>query len=121
MDARSLSGDFMHSLKQPRRISVIPLIRHFISPSPSPLIPTYLYSLTSNRQITSLALGQAADWFRRALAVERVRGNLQLSGYSACGQDGGVKLPRKYVQEGVADADSTLLVTTRPTPGNTLA
>ncbi|GKA76124.1 EGF-like, conserved site-containing protein [Tanacetum coccineum] len=57
------------------------------------------------------ALGQTADWFRRALAVERVRGNLRLSGYSACGQDG----------EGVADADLVLLVTTRPTTGNTLA
>ncbi|KAK1392506.1 putative Metalloendopeptidase [Heracleum sosnowskyi] len=67
------------------------------------------------------ALGQAADWFRRALAVERVRGNLQLSGYSACGQDGGVQLPQKYVEEGVADADLILLVTTRPTPGDTLA
>lgn len=30
------------------------------------------------------ALGQTADWFRRALAVEPVRGNLRLSGYSAC-------------------------------------
>ena len=44
------------------------------------------------------ALGQTADWFRRALAVERVRGNLRLSGYSACGQDGGVQLPREYVE-----------------------
>ncbi|KAK2994794.1 hypothetical protein RJ640_021026 [Escallonia rubra] len=67
------------------------------------------------------ALGQTADWFRRALAVERVRGNLRLSGYSACGQDGGVQLPREYVEEGVADADLVLLVTTRPTTGNTLA
>ncbi|KAM0066802.1 putative leishmanolysin [Helianthus debilis subsp. tardiflorus] len=67
------------------------------------------------------ALGQTADWFRRALAVERVRGNLRLSGYSACGQDGGVQLPRAYVEEGVADADLVLLVTTRPTTGNTLA
>ncbi|KAI3759066.1 hypothetical protein L6452_06639 [Arctium lappa] len=67
------------------------------------------------------ALGQTAEWFRRALAVERVRGNLRLSGYSACGQDGGVQLPREYVEEGVADADLVLLVTTRPTTGNTLA
>lgn len=44
------------------------------------------------------ALGQTADWFRRALAVEPVRGNLRLSGYSACGQDGGVQLPREYVE-----------------------
>ena len=44
------------------------------------------------------ALGQTADWFKRALAVERVRGNLRLSGYSACGQDGGVQLPREYVE-----------------------
>ncbi|XP_024039919.1 uncharacterized protein LOC18041730 isoform X1 [Citrus clementina] len=67
------------------------------------------------------ALGQTADWFRRALAVEPVKGNLRLSGYSACGQDGGVQLPREYVEEGVADADLVLLVTTRPTTGNTLA
>ncbi|KAL8153971.1 hypothetical protein V2J09_011731 [Rumex salicifolius] len=67
------------------------------------------------------ALGQTADWFKRALAVEHVRGNLRLSGYSACGQDGGVQLPREYVEEGVANADLVLLVTTRPTTGNTLA
>ncbi|OMO75031.1 Peptidase M8, leishmanolysin [Corchorus olitorius] len=67
------------------------------------------------------ALGQTADWFKRALAVEPVKGNLRLSGYSACGQDGGVQLPREYVEEGVADADLVLLVTTRPTTGNTLA
>ncbi|XP_061968760.1 uncharacterized protein LOC133692091 isoform X2 [Populus nigra] len=67
------------------------------------------------------ALGQTGDWFRRALAVEPVKGNLRLSGYSACGQDGGVQLPREYVEEGVADADLVLLVTTRPTTGNTLA
>ncbi|KAK6939509.1 Peptidase M8, leishmanolysin [Dillenia turbinata] len=67
------------------------------------------------------ALGQTADWFRRALAVEPVKGNLQLSGYSACGQDGGVQLPREYVEEGVAETDLVLLVTTRPTTGNTLA
>nr|XP_043617786.1 leishmanolysin-like [Erigeron canadensis] len=67
------------------------------------------------------ALGQTAEWFSRALAVERVRGNLRLSGYSACGQDGGVQLPRKYIEVGVADADLVLLVTTRPTTGNTLA
>lgn len=67
------------------------------------------------------ALGQTAEWFRRTLAVEPVRGNLRLSGYSACGQDGGVQLPREYVEEGVADADLVLLVTTRPTTGNTLA
>ncbi|XP_054798436.1 uncharacterized protein LOC129303266 [Prosopis cineraria] len=67
------------------------------------------------------ALGQTANWFRRALAVEPVKGNLRLSGYSACGQDGGVQLPREYVEEGVSDADLVLLVTTRPTTGNTLA
>ncbi|KAF2309966.1 hypothetical protein GH714_005814 [Hevea brasiliensis] len=44
------------------------------------------------------ALGQSADWFRRALAVEPVKGNLRLSGYSACGQDGGVQLPHEYVE-----------------------
>lgn len=29
--------------------------------------------------------------------MERVKGPLRLSGYSACGQDGGVQLPRQYV------------------------
>ncbi|KAI8015100.1 Leishmanolysin-like peptidase [Camellia lanceoleosa] len=67
------------------------------------------------------ALGQTADWFKRALAVEPVKGNLWLSGYSACGQDGGVQLPREYVEDGVVGADLVLLVTTRPTTGNTLA
>lgn len=67
------------------------------------------------------ALGQTAEWFRRALAVEPVRGKLRLSGYSACGQDGGVPLPREYIEEGIADSDLVLLVTTRPTTGNTLA
>ncbi|GAB2291324.1 hypothetical protein Dimus_025582 [Dionaea muscipula] len=67
------------------------------------------------------ALEQTADWFRRALAVEPVQGNLRLNGYSACGQDGGVQLPRGYTEEGVANADLVLLVTTRPTTGNTLA
>ncbi|KAM7279442.1 hypothetical protein ACFE04_006576 [Oxalis oulophora] len=67
------------------------------------------------------ALGQTAGWFKKALAVEPVKGNLRLSGYSACGQDGGVQLPREYVEGGVADADLVLLVTTRPTTGNTLA
>ncbi|XP_073046027.1 uncharacterized protein [Primulina eburnea] len=67
------------------------------------------------------ALGQTADWFSRALSVEPVKGNLRLSGYSACGQDGGVQLPREYVEEGVANADLVLFVTTRPTTGNTLA
>ncbi|KAG8632525.1 uncharacterized protein LOC110606833 isoform X2 [Manihot esculenta] len=67
------------------------------------------------------ALGQTVDWFRRALAVEPVKGNLQLSGYSACGQDGGVQLPHEYIEEGVAEADLVLFVTTRPTTANTLA
>ncbi|MED6197393.1 hypothetical protein PIB30_056048 [Stylosanthes scabra] len=67
------------------------------------------------------ALGQTADWFKRALAVEPVKGNLRLSGYSACGQDGGVQLPRGYTEDGVSDADLVLFVTTRPTIGNTLA
>ncbi|KAM7518265.1 hypothetical protein LguiB_017227 [Lonicera macranthoides] len=52
---------------------------------------------------------------------KRQRLRKQLSGYSACGQDGGVQLPLEYVEEGVADADLVLLVTTRPTMGNTLA
>ena len=34
---------------------------------------------------------------------------------------GGVQLPHEYVEEGVSDADLVLLVTTRPTTGNTLA
>ncbi|CAL9173283.1 unnamed protein product [Musa hybrid cultivar] len=67
------------------------------------------------------ALGQTAEWFKRALAVEPVKGNLRLSGYSACGQDGGVQLPHEYVEDGVSDSDLVLLVTTRPTTGNTLA
>ncbi|KAK1436551.1 hypothetical protein QVD17_02332 [Tagetes erecta] len=93
-----------------------------------PVIGDCWYSCTSDdiagedkRHRLRRALGQTADWFRRALAVERVRGNLRLSGYSACGQDGGVQLPRAYVEEGVADADLVLLVTTRPTTDNTLA
>lgn len=44
------------------------------------------------------ALGQTVNWFSRALAVEPVKGNLRLSGYSACGQDGGVQLPREYIE-----------------------
>ncbi|KAE9457065.1 hypothetical protein C3L33_11022, partial [Rhododendron williamsianum] len=76
---------------------------------------------TNYRNSLIQALGQTADWFRRALAVEPVKGSLRLSGYSACGQDGGVQLPREYVEDGVADADLVLLVTTRPTTGNTLA
>ncbi|KMZ61468.1 putative Surface protease GP63 [Zostera marina] len=67
------------------------------------------------------ALGQTADWFKKTLSVEPVKGNLRLSGYSACGQDGGVQLPHEYVEDGVANADLVLLVTTRPTTGNTLA
>lgn len=67
------------------------------------------------------ALGQTVEWFRKALAVEPVKGNLRLSGYSACGQDGGVQLPHAYIEDGVANADLVLLVTTRPTTGNTLA
>ncbi|CAJ2675541.1 unnamed protein product [Trifolium pratense] len=78
-------------------------------------------SRDDKKQRLRKALGQTADWFRRALAVEPVKGNLRLSGYSACGQDGGVQLPREYVEEGVSDADLVLLVTTRPTTGNTLA
>lgn len=49
-------------------------------------------------QFAIQALEQTADWFKRALSVEPVKGNLRLSGYSACGQDGGVQLPRKYVE-----------------------
>ncbi len=44
------------------------------------------------------ALGETAAWFRRALSVEQIKGPLRLSGYSACGQDGGVQLPRQYVE-----------------------
>jgi hypothetical protein len=44
------------------------------------------------------ALGQTVEWFRKALAVEPVKGNLRLSGYSACGQDGGVQLPHAYIE-----------------------
>ncbi|ONM08891.1 metalloendopeptidase [Zea mays] len=73
------------------------------------------------RQRLRKALGQTVEWFRKALAVEPVKGNLRLSGYSACGQDGGVQLPHAYVEDGVANADLVLLVTTRPTTGNTLA
>lgn len=54
------------------------------------------------------ALGQTADWFRGALAVEPVKGNLRLSGYSACGQDGGVQLPHGYV-EGIIISVALLL------------
>ncbi|WOK99198.1 leishmanolysin-like peptidase [Canna indica] len=67
------------------------------------------------------ALGQTTQWFKRALSIEPVKGKLRLSGYSACGQDGGVQLPHEFVEDGVADADLVLLVTTRPTTGNTLA
>nr|GEY34445.1 leishmanolysin-like peptidase [Tanacetum cinerariifolium] len=44
-------------------------------------------------------LGQIAEWFKSALAFECIRGNLSLSGYFACGQDGGVRLPRAYVED----------------------
>ncbi|CAM6102918.1 unnamed protein product [Calypogeia fissa] len=73
------------------------------------------------RQRLHDALAQTAKWFEKALSVEPVKGPLRLSGYSACGQDGGVQLPRQYVDEGVVDSDLVLLVTTRPTTGNTLA
>ncbi|KAI4998145.1 hypothetical protein ZWY2020_053487 [Hordeum vulgare] len=73
------------------------------------------------REKVERALGQTVEWFRKALAVEPVKGNLRLSGYSACGQDGGVQLPHAYIEDGVANADLVLLVTTRPTTGNTLA
>lgn len=43
-------------------------------------------------------MGQTADWFKKTLSVEPVKGNLRLSGYSACGQDGGVQLPHEYVE-----------------------
>lgn len=46
------------------------------------------------------ALGETAAWFKQALSVERVKGALRLSGYSACGQDGGVQLPRQYIDGG---------------------
>eukprot|EP00897_Mesotaenium_endlicherianum_P009795 jgi/Mesen1/8844/ME000053S08253 len=45
----------------------------------------------------SPALEETVGWFRNALSVDPVRGPLRLSGYSACGQDGGVQLPRQYV------------------------
>lgn len=47
--------------------------------------------------------------------------SLQLSGYSACRQDGGVQIPHAYVEEGVANTNSFLLATIRPTTRNTLA
>ncbi|CAM9004274.1 unnamed protein product [Rhodiola kirilowii] len=78
-------------------------------------------SLEEKRIRLEKALEQSANWFRKALAVEPVKENLRLSGYSACGQDGGVSLPRKYLEEGVSNTDLILLVTTRPTAGNTLA
>jgi len=37
-------------------------------------------------------------WFKKALAVESVKGNLRLSGYSACDEDGGLRLPHAYVE-----------------------
>lgn len=56
------------------------------------------------------ALGKTAEWFERALGVERVRGNLRLSGYSACGQDGGVQLPREYVESNTPLISPFLLI-----------
>lgn len=55
-------------------------------------------SLRGEKNSLEQALGQTAEWFKRALAVEPVKGNLRLSGYSACGQDGGVQLPHEYVE-----------------------
>ena len=59
-------------------------------------MPLLLLSWAHNSGLMQ-ALGETAAWFRRALSVERVKGPLRLSGYSACGQDGGVQLPRQYV------------------------
>lgn len=115
-----------------------------------PFVTLIKHKVIVSENCSMQALGQTVDWFRRALAVEPVKGNLRLSGYSACGQDGGVQLPREYVEgmfirtvtcsqmknfeficgfnvlftastDGVADTDLVLLVTTRPTTGNTLA
>ena len=57
-----------------------------------------LFNKFCSSNILEQALGQTAEWFRRALAIEPVKGNLRLSGYSACGQDGGVQLPHEYVE-----------------------
>ncbi|XP_047327274.1 leishmanolysin-like peptidase [Impatiens glandulifera] len=101
----------------------------FCNPDGNPQVSgDCLYNCTSDdisgedkRHRLRKALEKTADWFKKALAVEPVKGNLRLSGYSACGQDGGVQLPREYVDDGVPEADLVLLVTTRPTTGNTLA
>ncbi|KAK9112042.1 hypothetical protein Scep_019561 [Stephania cephalantha] len=55
--------------------------------------------------------------FGRALAVELLK-ETAVEWIFACGQDGGVRLPREYVE---VMRDLVLLVTTRPTTGNTLA
>ncbi|XP_078435512.1 metalloendopeptidase / zinc ion binding protein [Wolffia australiana] len=78
-------------------------------------------SSPSKRLRLHKAMEKTVAWFNHVLSVEPVKGNLRLSGYSACGQDGGVQLPHQYVQDGVVGADLVLLVTTRPTSGNTLA
>nr|GEZ11913.1 leishmanolysin-like peptidase [Tanacetum cinerariifolium] len=60
----------------------------------------FLRDFTSESSIVGAhTLGQTAEWFKSALAFERIRGNLSLSGYFACGQDGGVQLPRAYVED----------------------
>lgn len=72
-------------------------------------LPQFQQIDTNYRNSLIQALGQTADWFRRALAVEPVKGSLRLSGYSACGQDGGVQLPREYV-EGIFFATNASLL-----------
>nr|GEX97267.1 EGF-like, conserved site-containing protein [Tanacetum cinerariifolium] len=54
----------------------------------------FLRDFTSESSIVGAhTLGQTAEWFKSALAFERIRGNLSLSGYFACGQ-----LPRAHVE-----------------------
>ena len=55
------------------------------------------------------------------MVVEPVKESLWLSGYFACRQNGGVQIPRAYVEEDVANTDLVLLVTIRPMTRYTLA
>eukprot|EP00854_Cymbomonas_tetramitiformis_P023170 gene23170-28042_t len=67
------------------------------------------------------AIENAVDWFRSTLAVERVLGNLVLSGGATCGRDGGIEIPAAYSADGVPDADLVLMVTSHPTRGTAMA
>ncbi|CAJ1957191.1 unnamed protein product, partial [Sphenostylis stenocarpa] len=62
------------------------------------------------------ALGKTTDWFRTVLSVKPVKGNLRLSGYSTCGQDGGVQFPHEYV-EALPHRANALLNTSVAFPG----